>query len=263
MLWSAPGFVPVDWQECAGQILNVSENQALFSILGNAYGGNGSTTFALPDLRGRVPVGVDPNHTVMSNANIMGDKGGSVAYKTTVAASSSVTIGVANMPAHTHVATFTGGTGGTATASGPVSLNVTGTSSAGTLSGATATINLLTTATTGAVGAPTASNTMLGKVSTSPGTSTLYYPNTSAAIPVSASVSGGAVSAGTVSGTASGNVSLPVTGSTGGGTVSNANTGGGTPLTVPFSVPLNVPTIQPFLALRYIICVTGMYPMRP
>jgi len=49
-------FAPHGWAFCDGQILSISQNPALFSLLGTTYGGNGSTTFALPDLRGRVPV---------------------------------------------------------------------------------------------------------------------------------------------------------------------------------------------------------------
>ncbi|MGH3262262.1 MAG: phage tail protein, partial [Trebonia sp.] len=50
------GFAPKDWALCDGQLLAISQNQALFSILGTTYGGDGIQTFALPDLRGRVPV---------------------------------------------------------------------------------------------------------------------------------------------------------------------------------------------------------------
>jgi microcystin-dependent protein len=50
------GFVPRGWASCDGQIMSINTNQALFSLLGTIYGGNGTTTFALPDLRGRVPV---------------------------------------------------------------------------------------------------------------------------------------------------------------------------------------------------------------
>ena len=50
-------FTPRGWMECDGRILQISSNTALFSLLGTTYGGNGSTTFALPDLRGRVAVG--------------------------------------------------------------------------------------------------------------------------------------------------------------------------------------------------------------
>ena len=53
----AGNFAPRGWAFCQGQILSIAQNTALFSILGTTYGGNGQTTFALPDLRGRVPVG--------------------------------------------------------------------------------------------------------------------------------------------------------------------------------------------------------------
>jgi microcystin-dependent protein len=49
-------FAPQGWAQCNGQVLPINQNQALFSLLGTTYGGNGQTTFALPDLRGRAPV---------------------------------------------------------------------------------------------------------------------------------------------------------------------------------------------------------------
>jgi microcystin-dependent protein len=49
-------FAPVDWAFCHGQLLPISENEALFSLIGTTYGGDGESTFALPDLRGRVPI---------------------------------------------------------------------------------------------------------------------------------------------------------------------------------------------------------------
>ena len=50
-------FAPKYWSFCYGQILPINQNQALFSVLGTMYGGNGVATFALPDFRGRIPVG--------------------------------------------------------------------------------------------------------------------------------------------------------------------------------------------------------------
>jgi len=57
ILFFAGNFAPRGWAFCQGQILAIAPNTALFSILGTTYGGNGQTTFALPDLRGRVPMG--------------------------------------------------------------------------------------------------------------------------------------------------------------------------------------------------------------
>jgi microcystin-dependent protein len=54
------GFAPKGWALCNGQLLAIQQNLALFSLLGTYYGGNGSTTFALPDLRGRIPISFDP-----------------------------------------------------------------------------------------------------------------------------------------------------------------------------------------------------------
>lgn len=86
----AGNFEPRNWAFCNGQILQIADYQALFSILGTTYGGDGQETFALPDLRGRVPVGPQ---TVGGSAKIeQGDQGG----KEEVALTS------ANLPAHTH-----------------------------------------------------------------------------------------------------------------------------------------------------------------
>lgn len=88
-LWAA-NFAPQYWLFCQGQILAISSNTALFSLLGTTYGGNGSTTFALPDLRGRVPVGVGAGPGLTSRS--LGQQGGF----------ESVTLTTTHMPAHTH-----------------------------------------------------------------------------------------------------------------------------------------------------------------
>lgn len=56
IMWGAFNFAPRGWAECNGQLLPISQNTALFALLGTTYGGNGQTTFALPDMQGRVPV---------------------------------------------------------------------------------------------------------------------------------------------------------------------------------------------------------------
>ena len=55
-MFGAP-FAPKNWVYCQGQLLSIAQNSALFSLLGTTYGGNGQTTFALPDFRGRIPIG--------------------------------------------------------------------------------------------------------------------------------------------------------------------------------------------------------------
>src|SRR5215218_9391620 len=67
-------FAPRGWAFCQGQILSIAQNTALFSLLGTTFGGNGQTTFALPDLRGRVPVGWGQGPG-LSNRNL-GEVGG-------------------------------------------------------------------------------------------------------------------------------------------------------------------------------------------
>ena len=88
-------FAPRGWALCDGQLLPISQNTALFSLLGTTYGGDGKTTFALPDLRGRLPMhqGRGPG---LSTRKI-GQKGGS----------ETVTLNVAQMPAHDHSGTGT------------------------------------------------------------------------------------------------------------------------------------------------------------
>jgi microcystin-dependent protein len=83
-------FAPRGWAFCNGQILSIAQNTALFSLLGTTYGGNGQTTFALPDLRGRVPIssGQGPG---LSNYSL-GQQAGS----------ETVTLLSNNLPAHTH-----------------------------------------------------------------------------------------------------------------------------------------------------------------
>jgi microcystin-dependent protein len=86
----AANFAPKFWALCQGQLLPIQQNQALFSILGTTYGGNGQTTFALPDLRGRVAVGFGNGADLSPNA--LGQMAGT----------ETVTMLQTNMPAHNH-----------------------------------------------------------------------------------------------------------------------------------------------------------------
>ncbi len=61
-------FAPKGWALCNGQFLPINQNQALFSLLGTTYGGNGQTTFALPNLRGQVPIHMGQGHTLGEQA---------------------------------------------------------------------------------------------------------------------------------------------------------------------------------------------------
>lgn len=83
-------FAPAGWMSCSGQLLPISENEVLFQLIGTTYGGDGQSTFALPDLRGRVPVhqGTGPG---LSN-RVLAESGGS----------ETVTLTPPQYPAHTH-----------------------------------------------------------------------------------------------------------------------------------------------------------------
>lgn len=82
----AGNFAPKGWAKCEGQLLPINQNQALFSLLGTTYGGDGTTTFALPDYRGRAATGV-------GQTNLQGQKVGA----------ETATLTQANLPAHSHI----------------------------------------------------------------------------------------------------------------------------------------------------------------
>jgi microcystin-dependent protein len=86
----AGNFPPAGWAFCDGSLLPISENDALFALIGTTYGGDGQVTFALPDLRGRVPIGIGQG-TGLTNRTL-GDKTGQ----------ETVTLTTANMPSHSH-----------------------------------------------------------------------------------------------------------------------------------------------------------------
>jgi len=79
-------FAPKGWALCNGQLLPINQNQALFSLLGTTFGGDGRVNFALPDLRGRTPIHVGSGHT-------LGERAGEQAH----------TLSIAELPQHTHV----------------------------------------------------------------------------------------------------------------------------------------------------------------
>jgi len=117
-------FAPRGWALCQGQLLSISQNTALFSILGTTYGGDGRTTFGLPDLRGRVPMG-EGQGPGLSDRNL-GQKPGV----------ENVALTNAQMPAHNHAAGTVGPAGNSNDATGNVWADDAGVSSATYSSGA-------------------------------------------------------------------------------------------------------------------------------
>src|SRR4051794_27494710 len=89
------GFPPKGWALCDGQLLPINQNQALFSLLGTTYGGDGRVNFALPNLQGRAPLHMGSGHT-------LGERGGEQGH----------TVSIAELPTHTHSAVATTNTNG-------------------------------------------------------------------------------------------------------------------------------------------------------
>src|SRR5229473_5375609 len=84
------GFAPKGWALCNGQLLPINQNQALFSLLGTTFGGDGRVNFGLPNLQGMTPIHVGDGHT-------LGEKGGEQAH----------TLTIAELPTHTHIVNAT------------------------------------------------------------------------------------------------------------------------------------------------------------
>ncbi len=99
----AGNFAPTGWALCQGQLLAITQNEALFNLIGTTYGGNGTTTFALPTLQGRMPV-----H--MGGSSVIGAPGGA----------ESVSLTAATVPTHTHPAMGTTDHGDQAAPTGAV-----------------------------------------------------------------------------------------------------------------------------------------------
>lgn len=217
-------FAPRGFMTCSGQLLSISQYSALFAVLGTTYGGDGQNTFALPDLRGRVAVGPSAGTSGRIDA-VVGTVGGtpSVTAILNGQGTAAVTLGVANLPAHDHPATFTPGGGGNASVTLKVSSDVATTSQ------------------------PAANSYLAtGKASGGLNQPFMYRPDAGAGTvalnPGSATV-GGDFAGGSVA-----------VGNTGSGTTVQA------PVTV--SVNGQVATTPPFIGLNYIICVEGIFPSR-
>lgn len=94
----AGNFAPLDWAFCNGQLIPIDQNDRLFTLIGTTYGGDGQTTFALPDLRGRVPIHQGQGPGLLSYS--IGEIGGT----------ETVTLTVQQIPAHSHTYLGTGNT---------------------------------------------------------------------------------------------------------------------------------------------------------
>ncbi len=240
------GYVLAD-----GRTLNVSQYQALFSLIGVTYGGSPQTAFALPDLRGRVVVGADSRNVAYQ----IGKSGGSASIQLTTS----------QLPAHAHTLTTPAAPGQPGnvvvtvktdklTAATSLSGLTTTTDLAGVpFTSSTSSLSIKASSTGGASGVTPSATSYLGKVGL--GSATIYTPTTPDVVMASGSV------VGTVSGTLSGTAPGSVSGGTATTTLSGAPTvsiGGATDATGAGTL---VPTMPPYLALYYFIATQGLYPV--
>ena len=222
-------FAPQGWMFCHGQILNIQSNAALYALIGIQFGGDGKTTFALPDLRGRIPVAVNntaaadrivtapvTNQGVPTRPGVVGDTLGTN-VRLVSAGPANITLTQANMPAHTHVAAASSG-------SSTVSITLNAALDEATDPGPTAGGYLATAASSGT----SATN--------------MYLPALGAAGSVALAK-------------ATAQVSFTPT-------VTNASTGTGQLITAPVTLTANSAPTPPFLAMNYLIAVEGYFPMR-
>ncbi|MBW7900122.1 MAG: tail fiber protein [Rhodocyclaceae bacterium] len=217
-------WCPRNTMPAKGQLLNVSQNAALFSLLGSVYGGDGRTTFALPNLQGRVVVGAGTGTGLTPVP--LGQASGK--ERTTLTA--------ANLPPQI-AATISG------KATGPLELALSDTAITGQTIAGNVTVNALNgdSSPSGAVNTPTATANTVGRAGP-----TIFSPpgTTKVAVPTTHNLS---VTGGTVTGKASGNAELSVAGTV-------AITGGG-------AAPVD--TIPPRLGMTVCIVTAGIYPPRP
>lgn len=229
--YTAANFCPKDYALADGHLLPVSLYQPAYSLFGNTFGGVQNTTFGVPDLRGRSPVGTGSGAGLLSIA--LGQQTGQ----------QQVSLAVTNVPPHTHTASFNGSPGST---SSPVTLTISGNVPATNVPvSGSAQIG----STTGTATSTLSAGALLTNASTG---ATIYTTDGTANTTVGGSqtLSGTAIAA--LSGTANGNVTVNVPAPAGTVTV-NPNTGGGSP----------VPTQSPVLGLTACVAVMGVYPSHP
>ncbi|UHC15072.1 tail fiber protein [Methylobacterium currus] len=214
-------WAPVGYMKCQGQVVETRQYQALLSLIGNLYGGDQSQgTFGLPNLSGRTAIGTGKSTLSSTVYNLARQYG-----------TESTVLNVANLPLHTHTATFTATTG-----SLPVTIP----------------------GTTGDLAVKVNASTVAGTAG-GPSTTTMLAAGTGAAVknygtvPPAANITALATESVTVTGTPTIPQKDVTINTVTGGSVTIAASGGGT----------GFPSFQPSLALTFLIAVTGIYPDRP
>lgn len=252
------GYLPAD-----GRTLDVNGYQALYSLIGNIYGGTAPTTFTLPDLRGKTAIGTGTAAT--TSGNVIYTLGKAIGQETVTGYGiGSVVLTASQVPPHTHSATLSlSGTSvqvslplsGSITAlpfNAAASLNVTGIAKIGSSTTASRSVNLTDKALLTSVSGPAA----LLYAPAGAANDRQLGPDGSVTGTASGSVAGTA-SGGTLSGLATGTVTLPLTGTV------NVAPNVTTPTSVTIPVSTSVTVRDPSLPLTACIAVTGIYPVNP
>lgn len=226
-IMATPG---TNWQgllPANGAILNTSANMALFSLIGATYGGNGSSTFALPDTRGRFIIGAGNGYTVGATGGL-----------------AQVQLSQAHLPAHSHTITSASVSGMSAT------LNLSTATASAVLSGVTFSAAGSSLTLRGFNGSGTQSTPGGGALATSVLPASRVYAASAPNVDMIAGSIGG-----TISGTLSGTAPVTLSGSTPvgiSGTISGSTSIAGSSTAVPI--------LPPYLALNYFVVVNGYYP---
>lgn len=237
LIWPM-SWAPDQWAQCNGAIIQVQQNQALYSLIGNIYGGSGTVTMGIPDLRGRSPIGMNLNS-------------GATPYVTlgTTVGISAVTLSPNNLPVHNHPANFL-----PVISTQPITIPAV--PAAGTLSvNVGATVN---TTTAGAAAPASGASVYLGGVGGKAGASTVAftgpYDTTKATTTANLQGLSGSVtpSANYTPGSPAATVGISAV--TGGSVT--VGPGGGVASPLPFN------NYQPSMTLNFIIALTGLYPVR-
>lgn len=229
--WAPDGYVM-----CNGQILTLNQYQALYSLIGTIYGGNGTSNFGVPNLSGRAPIGPNTSNQVLPFATL-GQSLGQYAY----------TLSQSNLPAHNHQASFTA-------VNGPSAITLPAVPPSGSLSvGVAAKVNTTTAgAAAPASGASVYLGGVAGNIAGKPVVQTGPYDTTQATATANLQGLSGSVTAS--SGYTPGSPATTVTvSSVIGGYVSVGVAGASSAFSL----------VQPSLGLNFIICVQGLYPPRP